>query len=219
MSGFRRTSLFGLTLVSTLLLAAGCGYRSVLPGGSASAGTGRPSESDASIRSSSLAVMEIRNDSPEPWLDRILGDALRREVDLRARFDLVNDPERAELVLRGRIRPLSTLSNSFSSFVAALEYSVTMELDLEVVRASGLIVRLDSRTLSETEFYLASADVEITRTNRLEALRHLSDVLAARVVETLEFMEDPILPTAGSAGTPRPKSQPASAGEKGEAGE
>ena len=203
-------------LVLILLLAAGCGYRSILPGAQQSADRGASSSPNETARPASLAVMAIRNDSPEPWLDRIFSDALRREVELRARFELVNDPREAELVLRGRIRPLSTLANSFSSFVAALEYAVTMELDLEVVRAGGLIVRLDSGTLSETEFYLASADVEITRTNRLEALRHLSDVLAARAVETVELMEDPIPAEPGTTGPPVTTAPPAS--EAGRAG-
>ncbi|MBW1882214.1 MAG: hypothetical protein JRJ58_01705 [Deltaproteobacteria bacterium] len=136
--------------------------------------------------------MAIRNDSPEPWLDRILTDALRREMEARGALRLVNDPADADLVLRGRVRPLQIQSKSFSSFVAALEYAVTLELELEVVRASGDIVRLDSGMLSETDIYLASADIEVTRTHKLEALRRLSDILASRVADTIELMERPI---------------------------
>jgi hypothetical protein len=136
--------------------------------------------------------MAIRNDSPEPWLDRILTDALRREMGARGGLRLVNDPANAELVLRGRVRPLNIRSQSFSSFAAALEYSVTLALDMEVVRVSGDIVRLDSAMLSETDVYLASADIEVTRTHKLEALRRLSDILASRIADTLELMERPI---------------------------
>lgn len=214
----------GLLLASILLAGAGCGYHSTLPGARSqtSAATVDGDRSDRATgvvagarknaaRPARLAVMAIRNDSPEPWLDRILLDALRRELGLRAGLDLVNDPEQAEWLLRGRIRPLSTQSNSFSSFVAALEYSVRMELDLELVRAGGLVVRLDSQTLSESELYLASADIEITRTNRLEALRHLSDVLAARVADTIEVMGAPI--PAAAAGSPAAGQPTQTAGE------
>jgi hypothetical protein len=76
--------------------------------------------------------------------------------------------------------------------VAALEYAVTMQLDLEVVRETGTVVSLDPATLSETELYLASEDIEVTRTNRLEALRHLSDVLASRAADSIELMTSPI---------------------------
>ena len=92
------------------------------------------------------------------------------------------------------------VSKSFSRFVAALEYSLTLRLDLEVVRAKGDIVRLDPSMLSETDVYLASADIEITRTNRLEVLRRLSDLLAARVADSLELIESPISDSGAKGG-------------------
>jgi hypothetical protein len=140
-----------------------------------------------------LTVLALRNDSPEPWLDRIVNDALRREMTSRASFRVVDDPGGAELVLKGRIRPLNIRSQSFSSFVAALEFSLTLQLDLEIVRGEGDVVRLDPTMLTETDVYLASADVEVTRTNRLELLRRLSDLLATRVADALELMERPML--------------------------
>jgi hypothetical protein len=171
-----------LTFLLLLLLVPGCGYRSLLAAPEAS------ERSDARP-TTRLAVMALRNDSPEPWLDRILTDAMRREMTARGRFTLVNDPSEADLVLRGRIRPLDIRSKSFSSFVAALEYALTLTLDLEVVRAGGDVIRLDPSMLSETDAYLASADIEVTRTNRLELLRRLSDQLAVRVADSLELMQ------------------------------
>ncbi|MEE8166683.1 MAG: LPS assembly lipoprotein LptE [Myxococcota bacterium] len=177
-------------LAASLLSLWGCGYRP-LPFSAGNPSDGRASPGTLGVPTR-LAVMAIRNDSPEPWLDRILTDALRREMEARGALRLVNDPADADLVLRGHVRPLHTRSKSFSSFVLALEYSVTLELDLEVVRASGDIVRLDSEMLSETDVYLASADIEVTRTHKLEALRRLSDILASRIADTIELMERPI---------------------------
>jgi hypothetical protein len=188
----------GLLFVST-----GCGYRPMLPANESAsairaeardAGRGEIllSERMRSMSRPRLAVAALRNDSPEPWLDRILGEALRREMLSRGTVRLVNDPAQAELVLRGRIRPLIVQSQSFSSFVAALEYSVTLEVDLEILRASGDVIRLDPAMLSESDVYLASADIEVTRTHRLEALRRLSDVLATRVADSVDLMEQPI---------------------------
>ncbi len=170
----------GLWLVA---VTTGCGYRSVLGGPTAAR-----QAADRGERVTRIAIASLRNDAPEPWLDRIVGDALRRELRLRGRIELVSDPATADWLLRGRIRPLTIRSNSFSSFVAALEYSVTLELDLELHRPGGAGVRLDPRTLSETELYLASPDIEVTRSNRLEALRHLSDVLSTRVADAVEWM-------------------------------
>lgn len=179
----RAGALLSILLISTILLS-GCGYRSMMPGAASGQAGNRPAPR--------LAVKAIRNDSPEPWLDRILGDALRRELDGRGTVRLVDDPAAADLIVRGRIRPLVVQSQSFSSFVAALEFSLTLQLDLEIVRASGDVIRLDPTMLSETDIYLASADIEVTRTHRLEVLRRLSDVLASRVADSVELMERPM---------------------------
>ncbi len=181
---------FLIQVVLISVLATGCGYRPLNSSASVSGASHSGGERlEAPTR---LAVMAIRNDSPEPWLDRVLTDALRRELSGRWKFSLVNDPEQADLVLRGRVRPLIVQSRSFSSFVAAIEYSVTMALDLEVVRSSGDVVQFDSAMLTETDIYLASADIETTRTHKMEALRRLSDLLASRIADSIELMERPI---------------------------
>ena len=181
----RFLGLLCLLIVSTV---AACGYRSTLGGG----GSGTLVDGQESSVPSRVMVVALRSDSPEPWLDRIVTDALRREVGGRSRLRLTNDFESAELQVRGRIRPLDTTSRSFSSFVAALEYSLTLALDLEVRLESGDVIRLDPTMLSETESYLASPDVEVTRTNRLEALRRLSDQIASRVADTIEMIDRPM---------------------------
>lgn len=180
-----------IILCVSLILTASCGYRSQL-GDAGSGGGLSGNQSPHSNEPTRVAVLSLRNDSPEPWLDRIVADAMRREIESRAIFDLMNDPDGADFVVRGRIRPLDTRSQSFSRFVAALEYGLTLELDLEVVLASGNIVRLDSRTLTESDVYLASPDIEVTRTNRLEVLRRLSDILAVRLADSIEMLKRPI---------------------------
>jgi hypothetical protein len=187
--------LVALVVLGLLPGLAGCGYRNVLTLGEG----GRHRSQDGSLRPIRLAVMALENDSPEPWLDRILSDSLRREVDARAEFDLVDNPANADLVLRGRFRPLDIRSKSFSRFVSALEYAITMQLDLEVLRSSGDIIRLDEQMLEETEIYLASADIEVTRSNRLEALRRLADLLSGRVVDSIALIEMPADSTVGEA--------------------
>ncbi len=186
-----------LLLASLLVLMfSACGYRSTLAGSAGGSGRGDRPESERPR----IAILALRSDSPEPWLDRIVTDSLRREVGSRARLHLTNEPESAELRVRGRIRPLETTSRSFSSFVAALEYSLTLVLDLEVQLAGGDVIKLDSTMLSETESYLASPDIEVTRSNRLEALRHLSDQLASRVADTIELIDRPVPSKSEGAG-------------------
>ena len=71
---------------------------------------------------------------------------------------------------------------------------MTIGLDLEVVRSSGDVVTLDTGMLTETDIYLASADIETTRTHKLEALRRLTKVIASS--EIPEFSDDIELPPA-----------------------
>lgn len=179
-----------LSLLLGVLTAPGCGYRSML--GDGEPVRGGDAEGETADPQASLAVLTLRNDSPEPWLDRIVSDAMRREMSARGRFDLIDDPNEADLVLRGRIRPLEVRAKSFSTFVSALEYEVTLVLDVEIVRSTGASIRLDEGMLSETDVYFASADIEVTRSNRLESLRRMSDLMASRVADTLELIERPI---------------------------
>jgi len=186
MNRLNRPHIAVAAVILQLLVTSGCGYRSLLA---------VPTSAEATPEGSQptrIAMLGLRNDSPEPWLDRVVSDAMRRELSARSGFDFVNDPLLADLVIRGRIRPLNMNSQTFSRFVAALEYSLTLQLDLEVVRAEGDIVRLDPEMLSETDVYLASPDIEVTRSNRLELLRRLSDLLASRVADSLELIERPI---------------------------
>jgi hypothetical protein len=69
--------------------------------------------------------------------------------------------------------------------VLALEYELTLRVELHATRADGSAVDVDSRALNETERYLASADVEAQRKNRDEALRRAASVVASRVYDAL----------------------------------
>ena len=176
-----------LTAILSLVLVFGCGYRSVLgPAPAEFAGAREPGEQTR------IVVLALTNDSPEPWLDRIVTDAMRREMSARGGFRLVDERSDAELMLRGRVRPLNIRSKSFSGFVAALEYELTVALDLELVLESGQAIRLDPRVLSESDVYLASADIEVTRSNRLETIRRLSDLLSSRVADLIELVQRPL---------------------------
>ena len=110
-----------MTLISLAAILGACGYHGTL---APSAGSATAGKSGGSERAR-VSVIALRNDSPEPWLDRIVTDALRREVGTRARLRLTDAHVPAALQVRGRIRPLDIVSKSFSSFVAALEYSLT----------------------------------------------------------------------------------------------
>ena len=98
---------------------------------------------------------------------------------------MVSDPEIADLIVKGSVERIQTRSQSFSSIEFVLEFRVRMRLDLQVERRDGTTIPISKRALQEDEIYLASADVEVTRTNRKEALRRLAGILAGRFHDAL----------------------------------
>ena len=161
-----------IAAVALVVGAAGCGYSLV-----------RYGEGLGDVRS--VAVSTPRNDSYEAGVDLIVADALRREFLRRRGVKLVESPAGADLVLDGRVAAVEGRGRSFSSIALALEYEVTLRVELEARRADGTKIALDPRALRETERYLASADAEALRKNREEALRQAAAVLAGRVYDSL----------------------------------
>jgi hypothetical protein len=159
-------------LCALALLQGACGYSFVRYGG----GLG-------DIRR--VAIHGLTNDTFEPGVEALVSDALTREFRQRGALRLVEDPTAADLVIGGAVKRIEMRRRSFSSVLFALEYEVRMELDLAIELRDGTTVAIDPNALAESERYLASSDVEVTRTNRQEALRRLSGVLAARVHDAL----------------------------------
>ncbi len=143
-----------------------------------------------------VAVKTFDNETNEPGVEAFVSDAIRREV-LERGVRIVEDVEAADLVIEGDVRLFSG-GRSFSSVVLALDYEVTMVWNVEVRRGGEeKTLWVDRRALRETEFVLASADVEALRRNRREAIIRLSAVLADRLYDSLaesarELAADPL---------------------------
>jgi hypothetical protein len=158
-------------LIAALLLG-GCGYSFVRYG----AGLG-------DVRR--VAIRGLVNDTFEPGVETLVSDALTEEFLRRGALRLVQTPETADLVIGGAVKSVDVRRRSFSSILFALEYEVRLELALTISRRDGTPVAIDANALAESERYLASSDLEVTRTNRQEALRRLAGVLAGRVHDAL----------------------------------
>jgi hypothetical protein len=162
-----------VALAALVVALAGCaGYRMVRYGG----GLGEVKR---------VAIQPLRNESFEPGIERIVTDALLREFERRGGVTVVRNPASADLVLSGVVEPLLTRSRSFSSVELALEFEVELVVELLAKRADGSVVEIDRGLLRDWELYLASADVEVERKNREEALRRLAGLLATRVHDAL----------------------------------
>lgn len=160
-----------LSLLVSLALSA-CGYEFVRYG----SGLG-------DVRR--VAIHGITNDSFEPGVEALVSDALSREFLRHGALRLVDTPDTADLVITGSVKSVEIRRRSFSSILFALEYEVRMQLALSLKRSDGTEVAIDPNALVDSERYLASSDIEVTRTNRQEALRRLAGVLAGRVHDAL----------------------------------
>jgi len=132
-----------------------------------------------------VAIQTPANDSFQPGVEYVVADALRREFLRRGAVRVVDDPAAADLVLDGRVAAVKTAGRSFSSVVFTMEYELVMVLELTAVRTDGTPLPIGERSLEESEYYLASADVEAMRKNREEAVRRVAQVLAQRVHDSL----------------------------------
>ena len=132
-----------------------------------------------------MAIVTPRNDSYEPGIEYVVADALRREFLRRRGVKLVQNKDAADLVIQGRVLPIRSRARSFSSVIQALEYEITLNVELLAKFSDGTEISIDARATRETERYLASADVEVQHKNRQEALREVSRLVAGRVYDAL----------------------------------
>jgi hypothetical protein len=160
---FRRVSL----LLSVVVFSA-CGYH-LAAGDLRQVGT--------------IAIVTPRNEAGEPGLDRIVADALRRELLRRSGSRIAESPEKADVVVRGRIVNVQTAARSLSSVVLVLEYETQVTLELDAKRGDQVVVA--PTRFEDSERHLASGDVEAQRKNREEALRRIAAMIAARFMDRL----------------------------------
>jgi len=161
-----------VSVLASLVACSGCGYQIVR-------------YRDALGDARRVAIVGLENNSFEPGLESLVTDAITREFLRRGALQVVSDPEIADLIVKGSVERVETRSQSFSSIVFALEFRVTLRLDLQVERPDGSTLPITYRALVESEIYQASADHEVTRTNRKEALRRLAGILAGRFHDSL----------------------------------
>lgn len=160
--------------VAVLTLAAqGCGYRFV---------------DERVVFGPEVRRIEIRafeNESGEPGYERLLADALSEEFARRGALEPVYARDAGELVIAGRIEAVNVQVRSFSSVALAVEDSVELRVDVEVRRRAdgGVVWKRDDLRL--TELFLSSPDPNVELSNREQALRRLSALLAERIHDEL----------------------------------
>lgn len=150
-------------------LGFGCGY------GLVGSGTTTP-----------VRVLTLENDSLEPGVDLMLAAALRRELERSPSLRLVDNAATGGYGVAGKVVSVFSSGRTFTPGVRALEYTLSVQLDLQVRGPMGRPVEIDPFAEHATEIYLASSDVQINAKNRQEALRRLAGILATRIRRELE---------------------------------
>src|SRR5688572_33063692 len=114
-----RVRSVGFALAAVLATAPGCGYHFA----------GTESRLPAEVRT--VALGPIANDTREVGLEKILLEALEDEITGRGRLDVV-PPGRGDAVLSGKIRSYDTRPVSFTRRDEALQYQLSVIVDLEL---------------------------------------------------------------------------------------
>ena len=151
-----RARAAGRLLAAALLLAAGCGYQF----------------SDSSwnlppdVRS--ISVGKIANETRQFGLEKSLAFALEREVRRRGGVELVEEPGGGDAVLTGTIRGFNVQPVAFDVADEALQYEVTLVVDLHLQRNSDGHILWEVSGLRESEEYSSVSRVIVTSSSEFQ---------------------------------------------------
>lgn len=150
-------------LLVTWVLAAGCGYRLVVPGGSLPLGV------------TSVRVPVFENRSYEPNVEALVTEAVRERYARAGRLA----GEAAEATVNGVVldwRGGVAFASGRPTYQVSAMVRVTLKKGDQVLREV---------TVSQSETFTSGADVLLTESNRGAAMRRLTELLARDVVEQL----------------------------------
>lgn len=116
----------------------------------------------------SLSVGAITNRCREHGLEKTLAFALEREIHVRQHFRMEEDPAGADAVLSGTIRDLIARPIAFDANDRAVEYELTLVLDLTLTRQSDGHALWHVTGLRESGEFAATAQVEVTGSSQFQ---------------------------------------------------
>jgi outer membrane lipopolysaccharide assembly protein LptE/RlpB len=155
-----RRFLVALALVGL----TGCGYHLV----------GTSSYLPPDIQSLHVALFENRTARGD--MDQRVAEALNLEWVRRGRFQLVDRPDQADIVLSGTMTRLSVIAVSFDESGRATEYQMTLltEVRLEDVRGEDPLLLWEDKAFSRRTSYAVNEDAVDYFDRQREAMDELS---------------------------------------------
>lgn len=148
-------------LSGLLILSGGCAYH--LGGGKA--GPKR------------IAIPVFVNRTFEPLVDKRVTTFVQRAFVEDGRWEVVNAPGAADLVLRGQVTGVGLTPLSFDRTGRVTEYRVQVTVEVELVSSKGAAV-WSGKALTATAEYLVLLDAAATRSNQDRAIEEAGQRLA-----------------------------------------
>ncbi|MCU0303794.1 MAG: LPS assembly lipoprotein LptE [Thermoanaerobaculales bacterium] len=164
-----------LLLTALLVTVAGCGYHLV----------GTASYLPPEIRR--LHVELFANQTARADMNQRVGEALSLEWVRRGRFELVDRPDQADVVLGGAITRLGIVAVSFDESGRATEYQMTLvtEVRLSDVRGEEPVVLWEDKAFSRRTSYAVDQDAVDFFDRQREAMGVLSEDYARALVSAV----------------------------------
>lgn len=161
--------------IATLLLITGCGYHLV------GTSTYLPPEIQA------LHVELFENQTARADMDQRVAEALNLEWVRRGRFQLVDRPDGADIVLSGVMTRLTTVAVSFDERGRATEYQMTLmtAVRLEDVRDDDPVLLWEDKAFSRRTSYAVDEDAVDYFDRQREAMDELSKEYSRALVSAV----------------------------------
>jgi outer membrane lipopolysaccharide assembly protein LptE/RlpB len=163
-----KTITFVISIIILFSATLGCGYHIMGKGGEFPEGI------------TSLAIIPLENKTKEPNLTSIFTSALRREFIFRREVEIVAE-EKAEAALQGSINSINIVSTAYDSQGRAIEYGITITLDLRLVRRGNNAVLWKGDKIAATWHYKASFDVMVNEGNKNTAIQKIATDLSEKI--------------------------------------
>ncbi len=142
--------------LATLLVLSSCGYHF----------TGDRVGLPADI--GSISIGNIANRSREYGLEKTLGFALEREIVIRRQLHLEQEPGAGDGSLSGTIRDVRVRPVGFNPQDQAVQYEISLVVDLALTRQSDGKLIWQTRGLKEIDEYATSGTVVVTSSSQFQ---------------------------------------------------